>query len=456
MKIIPIFIAKSETMDKYLLQILLETKTIIIPGLGALTITNEETGEIMFMSYLKYDDGLLVKHIVEKDGFSENEARNLIAKYVSEINARLAQGNEYEMFQFGKFFLKDGEIEFENWRASSTKETTSESEKEDHAIELESAVIETPTEEVIPDSNEILVEEEIPNETHETLEISEPQKSLDEILHESSEEEVEPEKEIQAVEKEVIIEEEVIAEEVKVSQENSYTPPADEVHIPADVVEVEEEIEESPADSETISVIEKQNESKTVLVKRKRKPIFWILIVLIVLLLALGSLTVLFYDQVKAYLPFMESQRTEIARKKLDAEEISDELNDSAEVFENAANSNDSILNEPVKEEVAIQEEAEQVRVEPIAAVKETPLPAKVLKPSGMNFYVIGGAFEEKENADRYVAKLIADGNQSILMGPYGNVYMVSIASFNSEAEAMDQLEKLRGISSNAWIFHKR
>ena len=74
-------------MDKYLLQILLQTKTIIIPGLGALTITNEDTGEIMFMSYLKYDDGELVKHIVEKDGYTENDAKNLIAKYVSEIKS---------------------------------------------------------------------------------------------------------------------------------------------------------------------------------------------------------------------------------------------------------------------------------------------------------------------------------------------------------------------------------
>jgi len=76
-------------MDKYLLEILKQVSTIIIPGLGALTITNQKTGEIMFMPYLKHDDGKLSAHIAGKEGWDENEAKNLIAKYVREIQAEL-------------------------------------------------------------------------------------------------------------------------------------------------------------------------------------------------------------------------------------------------------------------------------------------------------------------------------------------------------------------------------
>ena len=54
-------------MDKYLLEILKEVNTIIIPGLGALTITNKDTGEIMFMDYLKHDDGQLAEYIAQKE-----------------------------------------------------------------------------------------------------------------------------------------------------------------------------------------------------------------------------------------------------------------------------------------------------------------------------------------------------------------------------------------------------
>lgn len=91
-------------MNKYLLAILKEINTIIIPGLGALTITNADTGEIMFMPYLKHDDGKLAAHIAEKEGWEENDAKNVISKYVREILSELDQGKSFDMFQFGSFF----------------------------------------------------------------------------------------------------------------------------------------------------------------------------------------------------------------------------------------------------------------------------------------------------------------------------------------------------------------
>jgi cell division septation protein DedD len=103
-------------MDKYLLQLLKEIKTIIIPGLGALTLTNEEKGEILFMPYLKFDDGKLATHIAEREGMSVQHANNLIAKYVREIEATLNKGESYVMYQFGSFFKQDnGTIAFNNW-----------------------------------------------------------------------------------------------------------------------------------------------------------------------------------------------------------------------------------------------------------------------------------------------------------------------------------------------------
>ena len=103
-------------MDKYLLHLLKEIKTIIIPGLGALTLTNEEKGEILFMPYLKFDDGKLATHIAEREGMSVQDATNLIAKYVREIEATLNRGESYDMYQFGRFIkLADGQISFQNW-----------------------------------------------------------------------------------------------------------------------------------------------------------------------------------------------------------------------------------------------------------------------------------------------------------------------------------------------------
>ena len=111
-------------MDKYLLEILKLVNTIIIPNLGALTITDAGSGDIMFMSYLKHDDGKLAAHIAEKEGWEENDAKNLISKYVREIMSDLDKGEEYVMYQFVTFY-KDGEdIQFKNW---DRKESTSAS-----------------------------------------------------------------------------------------------------------------------------------------------------------------------------------------------------------------------------------------------------------------------------------------------------------------------------------------
>lgn len=110
-------------MDKYLLAILKLVNTIIIPDLGALTITNTETGEILFMPYLKHDDGKLSSHIAEKEGMEEIEAKNVIAKYVREIQIELDKGESYDMYQFGSFKKVDGDIIFINWGADNKSDS---------------------------------------------------------------------------------------------------------------------------------------------------------------------------------------------------------------------------------------------------------------------------------------------------------------------------------------------
>ncbi len=91
-------------MDKYLINILKEVNTIIIPGIGALTIVNQATGEVMFMSFMKFDDGKLAEFIAEKEQWELNEAKNLVSKYVRDINTKLDQGDSYDIYQFGSTY----------------------------------------------------------------------------------------------------------------------------------------------------------------------------------------------------------------------------------------------------------------------------------------------------------------------------------------------------------------
>lgn len=159
-------------MNKYLLQILKETKTIIIPGLGALTVTNEATGEMMFMSFLKHDDGNLAKYISEKEGMDINDAKNLIAKYVREIQAEVDKGDTYSMYQFGNFSKLDGEIVFEQWAAGSETAPAEEPKTEEilapvaeEKMEPIVPIVETPIEPKVED----LVHEEPTVEAEEAV-----------------------------------------------------------------------------------------------------------------------------------------------------------------------------------------------------------------------------------------------------------------------------------------------
>jgi len=214
-------------MQKHLQQILTQSNTIIIPGLGALTITSTKTGDIYFMPFLKHDDGTLAKHITTVEGIETIEAKNTISNFVANIQSSLDNGGIYEMEGFGRFLInKDGEIDFQRWEDYQIKDISISilskkinerklNTEKTQAPKLTSTPIEKPIvkeepakiEEPIKTDEEIhqQIEEELPisvNPLHISLEetiihpIEEPethqpiseQKSIDTLLNETENE----------------------------------------------------------------------------------------------------------------------------------------------------------------------------------------------------------------------------------------------------------------------------
>jgi nucleoid DNA-binding protein len=100
-------------MNKYLIEILKAQSSVIIPGLGSLMVVSSKSGKIVFNPHLKFNDGSLAKFIAEKENVDVQEAQNMVAKFVREIEAELGKGNSYDVFEFGKFDkTADGEITF--------------------------------------------------------------------------------------------------------------------------------------------------------------------------------------------------------------------------------------------------------------------------------------------------------------------------------------------------------
>jgi len=182
-------------MNKYLQELLKLAKTVIIPGLGALTITNDKTGDLFLMSYLKHDDGKLAEFIASKEGIELIDAKNNLAKYVREITALLDKGESFDIFNFGKF-KKDasGEIVFE--QATKIEHKLSESTFSIDVNEKLAAQLETVT--------------EIDSEKNQIKE----QPSLDTILNEKVDENKKEEE---------IIEKEIVKSDVNINQENVST-----------------------------------------------------------------------------------------------------------------------------------------------------------------------------------------------------------------------------------------
>ncbi|MBK8925588.1 MAG: SPOR domain-containing protein [Crocinitomicaceae bacterium] len=106
-------------MNKYIIELLKLQTSVIIPGFGSLMITSNKNGSVVFNALLKFNDGALAKYIAEKEGIDQQNAQNQIAKFVREIEAEIAKGNEFGIFQLGKFQKdKNGDIVFIQDQAS--------------------------------------------------------------------------------------------------------------------------------------------------------------------------------------------------------------------------------------------------------------------------------------------------------------------------------------------------
>jgi len=454
-------------MDKYIKQILLEENTIILPKLGALTVTSASTGEMMFLSYLNYDDGKLAKFVAEKENISVDEAREIIKTFVDDIKEKIDSDQVFNLGKLGKFSKKNDEILFEDHSTSEIQEE--ETSEQINIIEVEGSDNNVPNEDET--KNEI-IEEIVENEQIVELETEQPAaKSLDDILNAPAQEIIEKESETDAsvlqesVTVETIIPESKIEEEPKtivnepiiefldvpatatpdpvatrtqledkVQVENSYTPNAnttvnsDKSEIINQNIEETEQIKpETKVKAKTEKI--KPKKEKIIKPKKKRGAFFWILIVLLGLVFTGGILTFMFYDQVKKYIPFIDN--TEIKAQKLINSDSIETLNNSAEALEAAEN--ERIKSEENTESSPETEVAAETIPEETNQKPENNEVAPISSSSNGSFHVIIGTFSNQANAEKLAQK--KGGSTTVI--EQGNRYLVSLSSHATRSEAI-------------------
>ena len=428
-------------MNAYIVKFLREVNTLIIPNFGALTITDAATGEILFLPYLKYDDGKLVNFIAEQKGISTDEAKELIAESILGIQKKLELGENYPIESLGSFSKsKTGEIEFisehfqkipvsetdeaTNTLASAALKSESEPQKSTPEIENQGQIVldepaiiplESEQEAILPEPK---LESEVIDLDENSIEIAEESIALETLEHETLEEKI------------------VLTDEIEVNDAPIYSE-EDQWKDDLDVPPLHAKIERPKK-----PILEKTRKDK-----KPKRPIFYLLLLFAVLMIG-GTLTIsLFYNSFeKLYISLSKTQTEEIKAENIPEKNEGKSLKVKEKIKEITQNESEST------QEEAIQEN-------PISQKPEVIGDSELIQTStgqvnrSLSYHVIGGAFMAKPNAERYQNKLISAGNTSVIIGKFDQLYIVSIGSYPSKEEAEFALSTSRSISANAWIF---
>jgi len=418
-------------MDKYLKLLLELENTIIIPGLGALMVTSDNTKDLMFNEYLKFNDGKLDKFITENSTMDEQEAKNFVAKYVREIQAKLDIGESYDMFEFGSFAKdKEGKVQFLPWDPNSNAQTESNKDKEETNL----------------DNTEALKAQE----EEEKRRLEEKQKEAEKKAETERITKKEREERERIAQERINAELKAKEEKNKAEEErkrNVYIPPVTENKVETTTENTVSTPLEPVAVNPTKSSDEEIKNPQDVEEKKKKKRggFFWFLLVLLILIAIGGVLVGLNYDKVKDYMGWNNPAIIEQTTPENVPENKEEELNEIEEDIDII----DSVALNEVEQNDTSLEEVEEITNEETSEPETTEA---VVTSSTGNFHIVGGSFGNEANAQRLVEEMRNKGYDSKILGQFGSLTTVVIQSYSSKEEAQSTLNKVREDVDGAYV----
>ncbi|MDX8341602.1 SPOR domain-containing protein [Draconibacterium sp. IB214405] len=237
--------------------------------------------------------------------------------------------------------------------------------------------------------------------------------------------EPEPEPEVIPEEAPAPVVEPEITEAAELNEEPQETQQEEEKH-------VEEEIKEEETTTEEPKIEESQPTPPPVKEEEKKKSKAWLLLLILIPLIAVAGF-IFYKGYYKADSELITPEYTQQEITEEPAQIIPDTINtDSLEI--NVADTllaTDSVENIPVEEE-------------------------EVAEPS-VKYYLVGGSFSVKENADTYLQELQQKGYDAFHVGKKGRFFIVGIASYNTFSEADSAKTKYMedNPGSEVWVYRK-
>lgn len=96
--------------DKYIIKLAKTNKTIIIPDLGAIVVTQNENEPFIFNEFLKFNDGVLLNYITNKEKISKEEGKLKIENFVKLVLNELELKSYFDFGKVGSFVKKESKI----------------------------------------------------------------------------------------------------------------------------------------------------------------------------------------------------------------------------------------------------------------------------------------------------------------------------------------------------------
>jgi hypothetical protein len=378
-------------MDKFLIELLQLNNAVILPDFGSIVIANENTGEVMFNEYLKFNDGKLVALIVANSTMDAQDASNMVAKYIRDIQIQLDKGESYDIFGLGSFQKdKGGSAIFTGNVNSSNKK--------------EAEIFMGPS----PTPPAVTAEEENTPSNLVEEDFWEHDDSADEETKEETEEPIISETTTEIVE----------------SSESTFS-------------------EETP---QTTDHPKKEKATEQRKEKKKRGILFWILIFFLLVLSVGGVFIGVKYEEVITYMgwgKFSDAQKVADVIDTQLAEETNTETDaDNARVL---TEENTTLPNETEElTEAAIESQIVEELIEQHTAI---------VSIDGKPFHLIGGSFSDETNATNFAAALKAKGLPAHVIGQFDGRHMVSVKSFASRDEAIAEIAAIQNEAPGAWLF---
>lgn len=474
-------------MIQYVEKLFQESKTIILPGLGALTITNPDTKEMMFMPYLKHDDGVLSGFIEKEAGISSDEAKKMVSDEVHKILNDIETGKSVPFGAFGTFQKdSDGNIAFENKEDDVTPEpmpVTEEPKEETPIKDTQKEAAEAAAQKAKEEEDKKKAAA-LALEAKKKAEEEAAAKKAEEAAKIKAEEEAKAKKDAELAAKKKAEEEAAKAKEEKLKEEKKVTPV---VAAPITPKEEPKEAPKSPEKSKEVAskttvnqvipdldskkeknILEKEeiaaNQQKLDKLKkdkeqpqkkkRKRGAGFYILISLLFIIVAGGTFIALNYDQAKEYLPFLAD--SEAAEPTKEGDGILDEAKDLTSEPE-STETEESEMEADENTEENVDESASEETVEE-TPVEVTPEPTPIPTVSGSNnqpFHIVAGVFSEASNAERLATKIKGMGYPAKTFSR-GAQTVVSVQSYATAAEAQAALPTVQDAAPKGWVLEWR